>query len=170
MQNKDTVLNFTQLHGPNIVGFSKISWGKIYNKTRKTSKFCPTLLNCVFYIYITKTLFDCTVINAIGWSLIESEGVQPKDSATWYSTHTCFNATEVQLQKWCFHTKLLIFKILVHMWRSLSNACRRSVRALSYVYCNHNNNGPERTVVETVEHTWIVNVAEPTQELPEHAL
>jgi hypothetical protein len=63
-----------------------------------------------------------------------------------------FNATEVQLWKWCFHIKLLLFMRPIHVWRSrtLPNACY------------HNNNGAESKVVKTIELSWAVyRVAEP---------
>jgi hypothetical protein len=61
-----------------------------------------------------------------------------------------FNTTKVLLCKWCFHIKFLL----------LPNACRGSVRALSF--CYHNNNGSESTVVKTFELTWVeYHVAEP---------
>jgi hypothetical protein len=52
-----------------------------------------------------------------------------------------FNATEVQLCKWCFHIKFLLFMRPMH------------VRALSK--CLHNNNGSESTIVKTVELTCV---------------
>jgi hypothetical protein len=69
-----------------------------------------------------------------------------------------FNATKVQLWKWCFH----IFHTFCE-----ANTCvalRRSVRALFKCYQNIGSD-PENTVVKTVELTWVVYyVAEPRRQ------